>query len=175
MVGLERGTVTLSPYRSEWKQCYGEEVERLEGIAGDRLHEYEHIGSTAVEGLDAKPIIDLLAVVDDLDDARMTLVPMLEKQGYEYRPNGDVRGRLFLAKGPRTNRTHYLSLTERGSEFYADKLAFREYLRAHPDVAAEYESVKRELADEHQNDRDAYTERKGAFVERVLEEAMNGE
>ncbi|HET7322892.1 MAG TPA: GrpB family protein [Halococcus sp.] len=173
MVGLERGTVTLSPYQPEWKQHYEEEVKRLESIAGNRLHGYEHIGSTAVEGLAAKPIIDLLAVVDDLDEARATLVPVLEEHGYEYRPNGDVRGRLFFAKGPRTNRTHYLSLTEWGSEFYVEKLAFRDYLQANSDIAAEYESLKQELADEHPNDRDAYTEQKGMFIECVLEEAIS--
>jgi GrpB-like predicted nucleotidyltransferase (UPF0157 family) len=174
MVGLERGTVALSPSQSAWKQRYAEEVARLEAIAGGHFHEYEHIGSTAVKGLAAKPIIDLLAVVDDLDEAHATLVPVLEEHGYEYRPNGDVRGRLFFAKGPRSNRTHYLSLTERDSEFYAEKLAFREYLRAHPDVAAEYESLKQELANKHPNDRDAYTEQKGTFIERVLEEAIDG-
>jgi GrpB-like predicted nucleotidyltransferase (UPF0157 family) len=173
MVGLERGTVTLIPHQPEWKRRYEREVERLESIASDRLHEYEHIGSTAIEGLAAKPIIDLLAVIDNINDACATLVPVLEKHGYEYRPDGDVRGRLFFAKGPRTKRTHYLSLTEQNSDFYAEKLAFREHLRAHPDVAAEYESLKRELANENPNDRDIYTEQKGTFIERVLEDAMD--
>lgn len=173
MVGLERGTVALEPHQSEWKRRYEREVERLESIAGDRCHGYEHIGSTAVEGLAAKLVIDLLAVVDDLSDARTTLVPMLEKHGYEHRPDGDVRGRLFLAKGPRTNRTHYLSLTERDSDFYAEKLAFRDHLREHPDTATEYESLKRELAEKHPHDRNTYTERKGVFIERVLERAMD--
>ena len=171
MIGLERGTVTLESHRSEWQQYYQKEVERLESIAGDRLHGYEHIGSTAIEGLAAKPVIDLLAVVDDLSDARATLVPTLENHGYEHR-SGDVRGRLFLAKGPRTSRTHYLSLAERNSDFYAEKLAFRDYLRENSDVAAEYESLKRELAEKYPHDRDTYTKRKGEFVERILETAM---
>ena len=172
MVGLKRGSVTLESHRPEWRQQYEKEVERLESIAGDRLSGYEHIGSTAIEGLAAKPIIDLLAVVDDLSDVRATLVPVLENHGYEHRPD-DVRGRLFLAKGPRTSRTHYLSLTERNSDFHAEKLAFRDYLRENPGAAAEYESLKRELAENHPHDRDSYTERKGAFVERILETAMD--
>jgi len=68
MAGLERGNVELAPYRPEWKHQYEAEVKRLEAVAGDSLHEYERIGSTAIEGMAAKPIIDLLAVVDDVDE-----------------------------------------------------------------------------------------------------------
>jgi GrpB-like predicted nucleotidyltransferase (UPF0157 family) len=167
MLGLERGTVELSSYQPEWKQLYKAETERLQTIAGDRLLDFEHIGSTAIEGMAAKPIIDLLAVVEDRETAR-DLIPILEEHEYEYRLDGDVRGRLFFAKGPRTNRTHYLSLTEPDSDFYAEKIAFREYLRTHPDAAAEYEELKRELANEHSDDRDEYTEKKGAFIEGIL-------
>lgn len=134
MIGLERGTVELHEYRPEWKRRYEEEIKRLQSIIGNRILEFEHIGSTAVEGLAAKPIIDLLAVVADEAQAR-DLIPILEEHGYEHRPN-DMHDRLFLAKGPHTNRTHYLSITEQGSEFHEEKLAFREYLRAHPNVAA---------------------------------------
>jgi GrpB-like predicted nucleotidyltransferase (UPF0157 family) len=172
MIGLERGNVTLVSHQPEWDGEYEAEIERLESIAGDRLHGYEHVGSTAIEGIAAKPVIDLLAVVDDLSAARESLVPLLDEYGYEHRP-GDVQGRLFLAKGPRANRTHYLSLTERDSDFYTETLAFRDHLRENPDVAAEYESLKRELAENHPNDRETYTERKGAFVERILEDAMD--
>ena len=172
MVGLERGAVTLESHQPEWRRQYEKEVERLESIADDRLSGYEHIGSTAIDDLAAKPVIDLLAVVDDLSDARATLVPVLENHGYEHRP-GDIRGRLFLAKGPRTNRTHYLSLTECNSDFHAEKLAFRDYLRENPGVAAEYESLKRELAENYPHDRESYTERKGSFVERILETAVD--
>lgn len=172
MVGLERGTVELSPYRDEWKRRYEEEVERLRSVAGDRLLGFEHVGSTAVEGLAAKPIIDLLAVVADLD-AATDLVPILEDHGYEYRPNDGVAGRLFLAKGPWSNRTHYLSVCEQDGECYRETVAFRDYLREHPDAAAEYEALKRDLADAHADDRDTYTARKSEFVERVLAEALD--
>lgn len=173
-VGLKRGTVELRRYRPEWKRRYEAEVERLRSIAGDRLLDFEHVGSTAVEGLAAKPIVDLLAAVENLDEAT-DLVAVLEAHGYEYRPNDGVAGRLFLAKGPRSNRTHYLSLCERGNEYYRETVAFRDYLRNHPEAAAEYETLKRELADAHADDRDAYTAKKGEFVERVLAEALDSE
>ncbi|UPV99815.1 GrpB family protein [Halorussus gelatinilyticus] len=171
MVGLERGTVELYPSDPEWRRHYEAEVRRLDAVAGDRLLEYEHVGSTAVEGLAAKPIIDLLAVVPDLDTAR-DLVPVLEAHGYEHRPNDDVPGRLFFAKGPRTDRTHYLSLTERDSDCYREAVAFREYLRSHPETAAAYEDLKRDLAEAHPDDRERYTAEKSEFVQRVLRRAM---
>lgn len=172
MVGLERGRVELREWDPAWREAYEAEVDRLESIAGDRFLDFEHVGSTAVEGLVAKPVIDLVALVSDLDSAR-DLIPVLEDHGYEHRP-GEVRGRLFLAKGPRSNRTHYLSIAEEGGEFHRETVAFRDYLRDHPDAAEEYARLKRELAAEYPEDRDAYTERKGEFVERVLDRAMDG-
>lgn len=172
MVGVKRGTVELSPYQPEWKRRYEAEVERLQSVAGDRLHDFEHVGSTAVEGLAAKPIIDMLAVVEDAADAA-ALVPVLEERGYEHRPNDGVPDREFLAKGPRANRTHYLSLVERDGDRYREQVAFRDYLRSHSGVAAEYAELKRTLAEEYPDDRSAYTQRKGAFVERVLERALD--
>ena len=170
MIGLERGTVALVAYRPEWKRYYEEEIRRLESIAGDRLLEYEHVGSTAIEGMAAKPIVDLLAVVDDLKDAT-ELIPTLEAHGYEHRPD-EIPDRIFLARGPRTKRTHYLSLVERESASFRETVAFRDYLREHPEAAAEYERLKRELAARHPDDRSAYTEGKREFVERVLERAL---
>ncbi|CAP15721.1 GrpB family protein [Halobacterium salinarum] len=171
MVGLERGTVELEPYRAEWKDRYSEEVDRLQNIAGDRFSDFEHIGSTAIEGIPAKPIIDVMAVVDDLDDAE-ALIPVLEEHGYEYRP-GDIDGRLFFAKGPRTNRTIYLSIAEHGSSFYDEKIAFREYLREHSDVAERYASLKKRLAERYPENREKYTASKADFIRDILDRAMN--
>ena len=172
MVGLERGVVDLEPYRDEWKVHYQNEIERLADIADEWGLEFEHVGSTAVEGMVAKPIIDILAVVEDLDNSN-GLLTVLEEHGYEYRP-GDVEGRLFFAKGPRTNRTHYLSLTEHGSGYHREKLAFREDLRAHPEAAEQYASLKRRLADSHPEDRETYTAKKSDFIQDILDRAMHG-
>ena len=99
MPGLERGTVELVAHDPDWQREYAAEVERLEALVGERVTAFGHVGSTAIEGLAAKPIIDMLAVVDDLA-AATDLVSVLESLGYEHRPNDDVSGRLFLAKGP---------------------------------------------------------------------------
>ncbi|QIB75471.1 GrpB family protein [Halogeometricum borinquense] len=172
MVGLARGTVKLESHRTEWKDRYEKEVNRLTEIAGDRLLDFEHIGSTAISGMPAKPIIDLLAVVRNLEEGK-DLTPVLEAHGYEYRPDDDVGGRLFFAKGPRENRTYYLSLAEQNSDFFEEKVAFREYLREHAAVADEYASLKRNLAEQYPETRETYTANKGAFIESVLDRAMN--
>lgn len=105
--------------------------------------------------------------------AARDLVPVLEANGYEHRPDTDVGDRLFFAKGPRTNRTHYLSITERNSDCYVEKLAFRDYLRDHPEMAKRYASLKRRLAERYPDSRSRYTTEKGAFVRDVLERATS--
>jgi GrpB-like predicted nucleotidyltransferase (UPF0157 family) len=172
MVGLERGTVEIESHREAWHREYEAEVERLEGIAGDRIQRFEHVGSTAVRGLAAKPIIDLVAVVPDPEVAR-DLVPTLEDAGYEHRPDPDVPDRVFLARGPPEERTHYLSLATADSEYLREAIAFREYLRENPGTRREYESLKRDLAAANPDDRAAYTEAKSAFVEGVLQRALD--
>jgi GrpB-like predicted nucleotidyltransferase (UPF0157 family) len=172
MVGLERGTVEIEPHREAWQREYEAEIERLAALGGDRIHRFEHVGSTAVRGLAAKPIVDLAGVVADLDAAR-ELVPELEDAGYEHRPDAEVPDRVFLAKGPRSERTHYLSLTEDGSEYLREALAFRDFLREHPGTRREYEALKRELAAETPEDRASYTAAKAEFVESVLSRALD--
>ena len=174
MPGLERGTVELVPHDPGWKRDYAAEVERLEALVAERVIAFEHVGSTAIEGLAAKPVVDMLAVVDDLA-AATDPVPVLEDHGYEHRPNDDVSGRLFLAKGPRTDRTHYLSITEHSSDCYTDQIAFRDHLQSHPDIMVEYEELKRRLAVEYSDDRASYTEAKVSFVQRVLERVTDRE
>lgn len=168
MVGLERGTVELVPYRDEWREAFETEAERLREALGDRLLAVEHVGSTAVEGLAAKPIIDVLAVVEHLGE-ETTWTRRLEPLGYGFRPGDGVPDRLFYAKGPETDRTHYLSITEQGSDTHTEQVRFRVYLRNHPEAAAEYERLKRELAETYADDRESYTSRKSAFVQEILQ------
>jgi GrpB-like predicted nucleotidyltransferase (UPF0157 family) len=173
MVGLDRERVRVEPADPTWREAYERERRRLDDLIGTDVLGFEHVGSTAVEGLPAKPVIDLLAVVDDVDAAR-DLLPALEANGYEYRPKPDESERLHLSKGPPDDRTHYLKLVERGSEFHRETAAFRDHLREHPDVAERYAELKRDLAERYPEDRDAYTEAKAEFVEDVLDEALGG-
>jgi len=169
-LGLARGTVELRAHRPEWHAAYASEADRLRELLGDGLCGVEHVGSTAVEGLPAKPVVDVLGLVADLETAREFVAP-LTAAGYEHRP-GDVSGRVFLAKGPPSNRTHYLSLAPAGGQIHREQVAFREYLRSHPRTAARYARLKRELATRYPGERDDYTAAKEPFVAEVLSTAL---
>ena len=171
MIGLARGTVLLLPYQPEWKTLFEQEADLLNSIMGAAAYHIEHVGSTAIDGMSAKPIIDLVVVINSLNEAG-SWIPTLEAIGYEYRPDQGVPDRLFLAKGPHSRRTHHLSLAEATSEFYIEKLLFRDYLRSHREAFEEYLGLKQELASRHSLDRASYTEGKRVFVERIIQLAQ---
>lgn len=173
MVGLRRGSVLLVPHRSDWRQTFEEEAARLRSVLGEKVLCVEHVGSTAVDGMEAKPLIDMVVTVESLDEA-CSLVPVLEGLGYEHRGDGGVEGRIFFARGPRSRRTHYLSLTEPTSDHWYRSLLFRDYLRAHPKAAEEYRELKRELARKYPEDRELYTAGKDRFIEHAIESARMG-
>lgn len=169
-LGLSRGTVELRAHRPEWHAVYASEADRLRELLGDRLCGVEHVGSTAVEGLPAKPVVDVLGLVADLETARELVVPLADA-GYAHR-HGDVSGRVFLAKGPPANRTHYLSLVPVGGRVHREQVAFRDYLRDHPGTAARYARLKWELAARYPQARESYTAAKEPFIEEVLATAL---
>lgn len=168
MLGLQKGTVTLAPHTELWHQLFAEEEARLREAIGGRVVAIEHVGSTAVCGLSAKPIIDIAAAVREAADAESCVGP-LENLGYEYRGEGGIAGRYYFVKGE--PRTHHLHVVELGSEFWRSHLLFRDYLRQHRETAEEYERLKRGLAEKYGRDRGAYTEGKASFIEEVLRRA----
>jgi GrpB-like predicted nucleotidyltransferase (UPF0157 family) len=132
----------------------------------------EHIGSTAVPGLNAKPVIDIMAPVESLIASRAAL-PVLEKTGYcyaEYR--ADVMH--WFCKPSPSFRTHHLHLVPFGSRLWIERLAFRDYLRTHRQVATEYAQLKKRLAKQYHLDREAYTDAKTPFVDRILRLGLEG-
>ena len=147
------------------------EAERLRGILpADLVLEIQHYGSTAVPGLDAKPIIDMLLATSDLAAAREVFPGSLEPLGYAFWTDNPKIDRLFFVKGlppsaPR--RTHHLHVTETGGELWG-QLAFRDHLRDHPEDAMAYATLKRDLAVRHRTDRDAYTTAKGNFIHALI-------
>lgn len=181
-LGLARSTVEVVAHDPRWREAYEREVERLRpqldsndagngGSDADGVR-FEHVGSTAVPGLAAKPIVDLLVLVSDRDDAA-GVARALEAAGYEERPDDDVSDRRFFVRGPPERRTHYLSLTEVGSDCHREQVAFRDALRADDDLAAEYERHKCRLAEAHPDERSRYTNTKASFVESVLDDAAS--
>jgi GrpB-like predicted nucleotidyltransferase (UPF0157 family) len=166
-LGLARGSVRLHAPSLEWPLAFAREIERLRAAVGEHVSMIEHVGSTSIPGMPAKPIVDMMAAVATLNSAR-ALIPRLEVLDYEFRPDAPPPDRVFFAKGPRHRRTHHLSLAEPTSDYWARTLLFRDYLRTHPEAAQQYRSLKEDLARAHAEDRGSYTAGKAAFVESVL-------
>jgi GrpB-like predicted nucleotidyltransferase (UPF0157 family) len=159
--------IVIQGHDPRWKEAFEQEKGRLEEALGDSALEIHHIGSTAVPGLAAKPVIDILVAVRDLGSPG----PILERLaalGYGPEPQDD-QGRLFLRKG--RPRTHHLHLVRRGTWPHYGHIWFRDYLMDHPPARQEYERLKRILASRHGLDRDAYVRGKEGMVEMVLRKA----
>lgn len=168
MLGLPKGTVRLAPHDEEWHRLFAREEARLREALGGLAAAFEHVGSTAVCGISAKPVIDIAVAVREIADAARCVAP-LEAAGYEYRGENGIPGRHYFTRGE--PRTHHLHLVELGGELWRSHLLFRDYLRRHPRVAEAYEDLKKRRAREHPEDRGAYTDGKADFIKSVLEAA----
>ncbi|HEX8070757.1 MAG TPA: GrpB family protein [Pyrinomonadaceae bacterium] len=165
MLGLTSDAVALVPHTELWHQLFTEEAARLRAAAGAHFVAIEHVGSTSVCGLSAKPILDIAAAVRELADVGPCVAPLADL-GYEYRGAAGIPGRRYFVKGE--PRTHHLHVAEWRGDFWRTHLLFRDYLRRHAEAAAAYEALKRELAQKYRTNRVAYTEGKAAFIEHFL-------
>lgn len=109
MIGLGRETVKVVPYNLKWQEIYQEEEKLLYHLLGKWALDIQHVGSTAIEGVDSKPIIDIAVGVKSLKDVD-EFRSLLEANGYDFRGNAGVEGRIFFAKGREDLRTHYLHI-----------------------------------------------------------------
>jgi GrpB-like predicted nucleotidyltransferase (UPF0157 family) len=164
------GQVVVVPYDPDWPCHFEAERALLERVLAPWLQGgVHHIGSTAIPGIAAKPIIDIMAGVRDLEESRAAFDPLRE-QSYLQDPHRPRVAHHF-AKPSLQRPTHGLHLTQPGSDLWRERLAFRDALRNAPTLAAEYEALKLRLAGEHRRDGPAYTRHKRAFVARVLASA----
>ena len=163
--------VRVVEYDPHWPQMFEREAEKLAAVLGDNLVAIHHIGSTAVEGLKAKPIIDILPVVRDLGavDAR---AGNFEELGYEYLGEFGIPGRRYLRKGgdERTHQIHIFSAESRGE--IRRHLAVRDYLRTHREEADAYGRLKERLAEEYPYDIEGYCDGKDEFVKELERRAL---
>jgi GrpB-like predicted nucleotidyltransferase (UPF0157 family) len=174
--------VAVSAYDPRWPELFRREAAHLRScLPAGLIRRIEHFGSTAVPGLAAKPIIDLLVEVRSLRAARTEIAAVLQAQGYDYfwRPSfgDDVPPwyAFFIRRNRQSVRTHHLHMVTRRRAFqeHWDRLLFRDYLIAHPQTAREYERLKTQLAAAHPNDRVAYTNGKTVFIQRVTAQAKH--
>src|SRR5262245_33402727 len=159
--------VRVVSYDPTWPDKFERERSDLAALLAPWLvGPIEHVGSTAVPGLAAKPVIDIMAAVRDLDSSR-PVIDVLPRLGYCYWPyREDVMH--WFCKPSDAFRTHHLHVVPFRSQLWLDRLAFRDYLRIHRPVAEEYASLKCQLAKLYEFDREAYTDAKLPFVEWVL-------
>lgn len=164
--------VLVVPYDPAWPGRF--EVERAaldSAIADQVVGGIHHVGSTAVPGLESKPVIDILVGVRDLTSSRCCF-DRLRDLDYIHAPYRSDQMYWFCKPDP-SQRTHHLHLVPVDSERFREELVFRDYLRAHRDVAHEYGVLKRELAQKFRDDREAYTDAKTEFISATLARALD--
>ena len=166
--------VELVPYDPSWPARFELEAKALRpALAAWLVGPIEHIGSTAIPGLAAKPVIDIMAGVESLEASRPAIAA-LALLGYCYAPYRADAEHWFCKPSP-AFRTHHLHLMPVKSSRWREAIAFRDYLRANSQVAAEYADLKQRLAREHRLDREAYTEAKGPSIARITGLALQGQ
>lgn len=164
-LGLESGTVSLLAAHEAWADAFELEKVRILAAIGNDIVAVEHVGSTSIPGVDAKPILDILVGVRRFEEAQTCVAPMQEL-GYVYRGEyGIPRRRYFVHGEP---RTHHLHMVEVQSEQWQSMLKFRDLLRARSDLAAAYANSKRRLAEIYSQDRASYQREKGRVIGRML-------
>ena len=164
---MNNAPILIEPYNSEWPKLFELEAASLTEVFRPCLAgAVEHVGSTAVHGLAAKPIIDIMAPVSGLSDSEPA-IEALSALSYCFFPYRAEVMHWFCKPSP-AHRTHHLHLVPRGSILWVQPIAFRDALRNSAELAAEYQALKQHLAHEYAQDREAYTEAKSPFTQSVL-------
>lgn len=166
MLGVKRKEVLLAPHDADWAAEFERVKAELCAVLMDNAVAIHHVGSTAIRGISAKPILDVAVVVEDSD--RINYDGM-EKARYEYRGEQGVPGRyLFVRRSIEGLSTHHVHMYLPGNDNCESTLLFCRYLNEHPDWAQRYNDLKHALAKQYPTDRAKYTEGKAAFIQQVI-------
>jgi GrpB-like predicted nucleotidyltransferase (UPF0157 family) len=161
----DKKRVGVVSYNLNWKKMYEEESEKIRNVLGDIIIDIHHIGSTAIPGIKAKPVIDVLIEVKDIEGVAQHNHKMKEL-GYEAMGEYGIPKRRFFRKGG-NNRTHHIHIFQVGNEEIERHINFKEYLIAHPDKAREYSKLKEELVNKYTYDVENYTNGKNDFIKEI--------
>jgi GrpB-like predicted nucleotidyltransferase (UPF0157 family) len=162
---IDKRRVEVVSYNPNWKKMYKEESEKIKNILNDIIIDIHHIGSTAIPGIKAKPVIDILVEVKDIEGVDQYNYKMKEL-GYEAMGEYGIPKRRFFRKGA-NKRTHHIHIFQSGNEEIERHINFKEYLIAHPDKAREYSKLKEELANKYTYDVENYTNHKSDFIKEI--------
>ncbi|MEL7247098.1 MAG: GrpB family protein [Bacteroidota bacterium] len=167
-IGLRRNSVKLLPHQVVWQDVFQTTKTHLQEILGDRIVDIQHVGSTAVANLSAKPIIDVLVGMENLKQIQH-IMPILTAHDYEYRGERSATDDHLFVKGPQADiRTHHIHIVTHQGTLWQDYVYFRDALRADLVLAQRYAQLKEELAEQYRNDRGLYTAGKTVFIQEIL-------
>lgn len=170
MLGLDKSLVTVYPYNEQWPIEFEKEKRILSEILKDFNVEIEHVGSTSIPGLSAKPIIDIAIGVKN-EETLFEIEPVMADAGYDILNNYETKGEILARKGPPECRTHYIHIQLIDSEYWDEFMYFKRYLLEHPEEIKEYENLKQELSNKYAKERKKYTAEKNEYISSILEKS----
>lgn len=170
-MGLKVGTVKLEEYNPKWKDNFNEEKENLSKIFGNVALSIEHIGSTSIPGLSAKPIIDILVVINNFKDFEKAKEDFLYEP-YSIKEDSPSDEILVRKRMGEDTTTHLIHIMEANTTRCTNTILFRDYLINHQDTLKEYENLKKDLAKKYKDNRKMYTASKNDFIQNVLKLAL---
>jgi GrpB-like predicted nucleotidyltransferase (UPF0157 family) len=165
ILGLVSGHVSLARAHDAWAAAYERERSKIATALREQVIGIEHVGSTAIPDVPAKPILDILVGVQGFDGARVCIAPMIDI-GYSYRGENGIPRRHYFVKGD--PRTHHVHMVEIESDDWKATLRFRYLLRTHPDLASEYGREKERLVRVYFDNREAYQREKDKIIESIV-------
>ncbi|HYO63777.1 MAG TPA: GrpB family protein [Pyrinomonadaceae bacterium] len=159
--------VEVVPHDPRWRDAFEAEAGRVAAALGENVVAVHHVGSTSIPGIHAKPVIDLLVEVGDINKVDEH-GPAMESLGYEVKGEYGIPGRRYFRRDNQEGtRTHHVHAFEAGSAEAERHLAFRDYMIAHPEDARRYSELKRRLAEQHPQNMDAYMDGKDGFIKEI--------
>ena len=170
MLGLKRGAVKLVKYNSDWKKSFEYESKKIKKALGKDIVDIQHVGSTSIDRILAKPIIDIGVIVSSFQK-KDYYIEKLSGIGYQFKQDDQRKERLFFYKGSESKRTYYLHMGEAGKGYVEEMILFRDYLRNNRETAQKYSELKSKLALRYKNKREIYTAKKEKLIKEIIEEA----
>jgi len=174
VLGLKRGSVELYDHDIQWEYEAERTIIKLKEIVGDAIIDIQHVGSTSIKSIKAKPIIDIAIATDSFEEF-LKYENVLQSNGFYYRPNVTIENQLLFACGSYYEetgnlQTHFIHVVLKDSIEWNNYLKFRDYLNAFPNIARDYERVKLELFIKYENDRSGYLKGKEEIINSIIKQ-----
>lgn len=171
MLGLNKDVVKLVEHTNNWKKLFKVEKDLLNSLVGEHVVDIQHIGSTAIDGIAAKPLLDILVGIKSMGDAQKFDKHKLKEANIYHLGRVQIEGKEVFAKFSNLEnltKTHVLHVVEYGGDWWQKHIFFRDYLNDHPEVAKQYEVLKKEMAEAFPTNERSYAEGKKDFVDRIV-------